>query len=142
MASSTAGLVGEDNNMSFSVSVKSRGDNAYIVYPEGSLNSDTAPGFERQIDEVIAQQPHLMVLDLEKLNYISSAGIRVLLKAKKDMKAIDGKVSFMHLQPPVRKVFDIINALPSLSIFASIQEMDDYLDAMQQQVGGGQTLDD
>ena len=123
--------------MNFSVSVTPRGDNAFIVYPRGSLNSDTAPGFERELDAVIARQPRLIVFDLEQLSYISSAGVRVLLKTKKEMKAIDGKVSFMHLQPPIRKVFDIINALPSLSIFASVQEMDDYLDAMQEQAGGG-----
>lgn len=126
--------------MRFSVSVKPRGDNAYIVYPEGSLNSDTAPGFERELDDVIARQPRLIVLDLEQLSYISSAGVRVLLKAKKEMTAIGGKVSFMHLQPPIRKVFDIINALPSLSVFASVREMDDYLDAMQRQAGTGQAL--
>jgi anti-sigma B factor antagonist len=37
----------------------------------------------------------------------------------------------MHLQPQIKKVFDILNALPTLQVFASIQEMDEYLDAMQ-----------
>lgn len=128
--------------MNFRVSVTSRGDSAYIVHPEGGLNSDTALGFERRLEEVIALQPRLIVLDMEQLSYISSAGIRVLLKAKKDMKAIGGKVSFMNLQPPIRKVFDIINALPSLSIFASVRELDDYLDAMQRQAAEGQMLED
>jgi hypothetical protein len=37
----------------------------------------------------------------------------------------------MHLQPQIRKVFDILNALPTLQVFTSIQELDAYLDAMQ-----------
>jgi hypothetical protein len=38
---------------------------------------------------------------------------------------------FINLQPQIKKVFDILNALPSLKVFASIQELDGYLDAMQ-----------
>jgi hypothetical protein len=40
----------------------------------------------------------------------------------------------LNLTPPVRKVFEIIDALPSLSVFGSIAELDDYLDHMQAQV--------
>jgi hypothetical protein len=38
---------------------------------------------------------------------------------------------FINLQPQIKKVFEILNALPSLKVFASIQELDNYLDAMQ-----------
>lgn len=88
------------------------------------------------LDALIGNGPRLIVLDLRDLDYVSSAGIRVFLKAKKDLKQAQGKLSFMHLQPPIRKVFDIINALPSLRIFASVQELDDYLDAMQRDASG------
>jgi hypothetical protein len=37
----------------------------------------------------------------------------------------------MNLQPQIKKVFDILNALPTMQVFASIEEMDRYLDAMQ-----------
>lgn len=126
--------------MSLSVNCNSRGDNAYVVYPMGSLNSDTAPDLERALADVIARGPRLVVLDLQQLEYISSAGIRVLLKAKKQLKDAQGRLTFMNLQPPIRKVFDIINALPSLQIFASMAELDEYLDAMQREDGGGETL--
>ncbi|NLI33918.1 MAG: hypothetical protein GX422_14245 [Deltaproteobacteria bacterium] len=39
----------------------------------------------------------------------------------------------MNLQPQIKRVFEIINALPSLQIFSSIQELDDYLTEMQRQ---------
>lgn len=126
--------------MSLSVNCNSRGDNAYVVYPMGSLNSDTAPDLERALADVTARGPRLVVLDLQQLEYISSAGIRVLLKAKKQLKDAQGRLTFMNLQPPIRKVFDIINALPSLQIFASMAELDEYLDAMQREDGGGETL--
>jgi hypothetical protein len=46
----------------------------------------------------------------------------------------------MNLQPQIKKVFDIINALPSMQIFASIEELDEYLDAMQKKVTRGARL--
>ncbi|EIC19460.1 STAS domain-containing protein [Thiorhodovibrio frisius] len=125
--------------MNLNVSFKSKGDDAYIVYPVGALNSDTSQKLEQVLNEVIALEPKLVVLDLDQLGYISSAGIRVFLKAKKDLKRTEAKLSFMNLQPPVRKVFDIINALPSMDIFASLAELDEYLDAMQQMVERDET---
>jgi hypothetical protein len=38
---------------------------------------------------------------------------------------------FAHLQPQIRKVFDILSALPTLKVFTSIEELDKYLDTMQ-----------
>ena len=44
----------------------------------------------------------------------------------------------MHLQPQIQKVLDIVKALPAVPIFKNEQEMDDYLDAMQQKVIDGE----
>jgi hypothetical protein len=44
----------------------------------------------------------------------------VVLVAKKAIKAAGGDVALMNLQPQIRKVFDIIQALPSLSVFESV----------------------
>jgi len=38
---------------------------------------------------------------------------------------------FMNLQPQIKKVFDILQAIPTLKVFASIEELDNYLDVMQ-----------
>jgi hypothetical protein len=45
-------------------------------------------------------------------------------------------VTLANLQPPVQKVFDIVRALPAADIFASVEEMDAYLDAMQRRARG------
>lgn len=123
--------------MSLTLHSSAKGDDAYVVCLAGSLSSDTAPELELLLTELIGHGPRLIVLDLVDLEYISSAGIRVLLKAKKGLKESEGRLSFMNLQPPIRKVFDIINALPSLTIFESVEELDDYLDSMQREAGGG-----
>ena len=55
----------------------------------------------------------------------------MLLKTKKALKETSGKMVFMNLQPQIKKVFDILQAIPTLKVFASIEELDNYLDAMQ-----------
>ena len=44
---------------------------------------------------------------------------------------------YVNLQPQVKKIFEIINALPSMDVFASVAELDAYLDAMQRPQGNG-----
>jgi len=71
---------------------------------------------------------------MAEVNYLSSAGIRVILKTKKMLAAYNGKLVFMNLQPQIKKVFEIINALPSMRVFKDLNEMDDYLDRMQRKI--------
>ncbi len=83
------------------------------------------------MDRIIDASPSWIVFDLEKLDYISSMGVRVIAKAKKFLKKSEGTVTLLNPQPPIRKVFEIIKALPPEHIFESIEEMDRYLDNIQ-----------
>lgn len=122
--------------MDLQVTVEQKASEAYVVSPSGIINSLTAPLFEEKLDGILQKTPSLIAMDLAELTYISSAGIRVLIKTQKALNKTDGKLMFMHLQPQIRKVFEIINALPSMKIFASMEEMDEYLDTMQKAVTG------
>ena len=75
-----------------------------------------------------------LVFDFARLDYISSAGIRSVFKARKALAARAGKVLVVNLQPQIRKVFDIVKAVPVSDVFASVAELDAYLDAMQRKV--------
>ena len=55
-------------------------------------------------------------------------------QTKKALKATNGRIVFINLQPQIQKVFDILKAIPSLKVFANIQELDQYLDLMQKKV--------
>jgi len=103
----------------------------FTVTPIGSIDTPGHVVFQEKVDSVLSQNPDVVIFDLEFTEYINSMGIRVLVKAKKAMKQSGGKIVFINLQPQIKKVFDILNALPSLKVFASIQELDTYLDAMQ-----------
>jgi len=80
----------------------------------------------------------LLVLDLSDLEYISSAGLRTVFKARKALGARGGKVLVANPQPQIRKVFDLVKAVPFSEIFSSTAEADAYLDAMQKRVLSGE----
>ena len=100
----------------------------------GALNTDTAPGFEEQLQAVIDEAYSLTVLDMKELDYISSAGLRVIFKAAKQSKAAGNRLAAANRKPHIDKVFEILKALPDMAVFANVQELDDYLDSMQKKV--------
>ena len=85
---------------------------------------------------------HSLLLDLGALEYISSAGIRSIFKLRKALAAHSGKVLVLNPQPQIQKVFDVVKAVPMNEIFASAEEADAYLDAMQRKVLEGDERDD
>ena len=105
----------------------------------GRLDTNTAPDLDNKLDEVLhsSEIKHL-VFDLSQLDYLSSAGIRCFVRARKFIEQRGGKVAIVNPQPPVRKVLDIVKAMPSAGIFGSIAELDEYLDAMQRKVRDGE----
>ena len=100
----------------------------------GALNTDTAPEFEQQLQNVIAAGHDLTVLDMKDLDYISSAGLRVIFKAAKQAKSAGHRLAAANRKPHIDKVFEILKALPDMAVFANDQELDEYLDAMQHKV--------
>ena len=117
--------------MTLKVASSEKSQGVFIISPEGSLDTDTYPILEEKVDLILDTSPDMLIFDLEKLDYISSMGVRVIAKAKKSLKKNEGKVVLLNLQPQIRKVFEIIKALPSEQIFESVEELDRYLDTMQ-----------
>ena len=104
----------------------------------GALNSDTAPDFEQRLQTAVDEGYSLTVLDMKELDYISSAGLRVIFKAAKQAKAAGNRLAAANRKPHIDKVFEIMKALPDMAVFANDQELDDYLESMQNKVKGEQ----
>ncbi len=101
----------------------------------GRLDTDTAPELDDALNDVLARAGITrLVFDLSGLDYLSSAGIRCFIRARKAVEPRGGKVAIVNPQPGVRKVLEIVKAIPSGGIFASVAELDAYLDAIQRQV--------
>jgi anti-anti-sigma factor len=105
----------------------------------GRLDSTTAPQLDAVLDRALrGGAKSRMVFDLSQLEYISSAGIRCLIRARKAIEPGGGKVAVVNPQPAVRKVLDIVKAIPHGGIFKDVAELDEYLDAIQKQVRDGE----
>lgn len=110
----------------------------FVVSVFGSLDTTSHQTLEKKLDYLIANgAAKVITLDMKEVEYISSMGVRVILKTKKELTRRGGSLLIAHMQPQIRRVFEIINALPSLQIFASIDELDAYLAEMQRQVVDG-----
>lgn len=73
---------------------------------KGNLDTVTSPDLQSEIDALDSAVKEL-VFDFASLDYISSAGLRVMLTANKKMVASGGSMSIANTKPEVREVFDM-----------------------------------
>ena len=125
--------------MSLQVRIDAAVATRVVVRPIGKLDAVTSPEFDRALDGVLAQAPRggTLVIDLVDLEYVSSAGLRSLFRARKAMRTNGGFSLLVHAQPQVRKVFEIVKAVPVSEVFSSVEELDAYLADMQRKVVEG-----
>lgn len=124
--------------MPLKVTVEEKAGGAYVILqPEGSIDANTYTILAAEVEAVLKKSATLLIFNLERVGFVSSAGIGVVLAAEKAMKTKGGKALMVNLKPQIRKVFDIVQALPSKQIFSSVSELDAYLAEMQRQVREG-----
>lgn len=122
--------------MPLEVRLGERENGVFVIAPVGSVDSNTYGDLDKQADLVLVKKPKVIVLDMAGVEYMSSAGVRVVFRIKKALGSIGGSLTMVNLKPQIKKVFDIINALPELNVFRSIEELDAYLDKMQKKETG------
>ena len=73
------------------------------VHVSGKLDTHTFATFDRQVAPLLdSPDVKTLVLDLDKLTYISSAGVRSVFKARKMLAGRGGRLLVVYLQPPIR----------------------------------------
>ena len=102
------------------ISTRTRND-IHIVAISGSLDSSTSPEAQKSLDAVVASAKKVM-LDFSDLDYISSAGLRILLGAAKQLRASGGTLGMFGLNQSVREVFEISGFSSILSVYQSEAE--------------------
>jgi anti-sigma B factor antagonist len=126
--------------MKLDIQITEVGSGGRRIALRGRLDTETAPTLDQRLDPLIASPAVTAALfDLAGLEYIGSAGIRVLIKARKTLEARGGGMAVANLQPMVRQVFEIVKALPATDLFTTDAELDAYLDKMLRRPPGGAT---
>ena len=124
--------------MTFDLKTESESPERTTLHLHGRLDAQTFNDFDRAMLDVLPRIPGggTVVLDLSALEYISSAGLRSIAMIRRSMRARGGHTLLLNPQPQVRKVFEIVKAVPVHEVFANTQELDKYLDHMQRQITG------
>lgn len=113
------------------ITVEQQSDGRVRVSLNGRLDTHTYLQCEERLAPLLSSPSRVLVFDMTHLSYMSSMGLRVLMRTSKALSAAGGKCLLTHLQPPIRAVIDLASALPSEAIFASVEEADRYLDLIQ-----------
>jgi len=91
----------------------------------GRVNHTSSEDFKAALEPFMrgcAAGGDLLVMDCSGLEYISSAGLRVLMLARKQAKAQGGTLVLADLQPMVREIFQISRFTVVFEIFTSVRE--------------------
>jgi anti-sigma B factor antagonist len=95
---------------------------------EGRMDAASAPQLKQQIEALFDQNRYRLVLDMAKLEYIASPGLRVLIEARKrarDWKLTDlegGDVRIANLPSRIKEVFDLTGFTSLFEIYGDTVE--------------------
>jgi anti-sigma B factor antagonist len=99
--------------------------NVVLIEVEGRIDHGTAPclgsALLRHVDGCAGEEKKLLV-DLSKVNYMSSAGLRVLMIAAKGCRKQGGKMVLAALQPTIQEVFKIGRFDMVLEIYPTVRQ--------------------
>jgi len=91
----------------FSVTTDSEGDFA-VIHLAGAVDAHTAPQFEEAVQKVIDEGQNNIVVDCEKLSYISSAGLGVFMGFVEELREAGGDIKICGLTEKVKQPFEIL----------------------------------
>ena len=97
-----------------SLNVEKKFSDVNTIVLSGRLDTVTAPQLEAELEKILSDSDAL-VLDMANLEYISSAGLRVILKAQKAMNT-KGTMKLIHVGESIMEVFDITGFSDFLNI--------------------------
>jgi anti-sigma B factor antagonist len=97
-------------------------DSVTVVRIDGNLDTNTSAEAQERFDGVLENGASKILVDCEKVDYVSSAGLRVLLGTMKRVTAAGGSLRISGLNETVQEVFDISGFSTILAVFATEAE--------------------
>lgn len=101
---------------------ESRRNGVLIITPNGRIDSTNSSDFDRHMRAVIDRGDTHIVVDMARLDYISSMGLSVFLAAAKKIRAADGRLALADINNRVRLVFEMSGFLQLFPVYATLDE--------------------
>jgi len=93
-----------------------------VLTPVGRIDNDTSPAFQKRLLAAVAANGCAVLVDLSKVEYVSSAGLRALMMGAKQAKANGGRLAAVELKPVVKEIFAISRFSYVVEVFGSSAE--------------------
>jgi anti-anti-sigma factor len=93
-----------------------------VLNPTGRINNDTSPVFQTRLVGCVGSAAANVLVDLSRVEYISSAGLRALMIASRQSKATGGRLAVAALTPVVNEIFTISHFGLVVQVFATRAE--------------------
>ncbi len=88
---------------------------------KGRLDADSSLEAEKVVKEALGGETNRLLFNLGELEYLSSAGLRVLLSAAKEMRRRDGKIVLCALNEFVKEIFEVSGFQSLIPITESVE---------------------
>ncbi len=103
--------------MDIKLNVREVKGEGYVVELNGEIDVYTSPKVKDAISELIDQGHYNLVINLEKVRYIDSTGLGVLIGGLKRVREHGGSVNLVCTNPQIKKIFDITGLVKIFGIF-------------------------
>ncbi len=123
--------------MKLDIGVKQTQPGVVTVSPAGPINAETHVTLSAELERLLKEPVKTLVLDMAEVDFISSVGVGLIVKTKTTLSRGGGDLAMINMQDQVKKVFEVIRLLPTLNVFESVKELDDYLARLQQRIIDG-----
>lgn len=97
-------------------------DDVDIITIEGVLNANTSHQVESLLESLVKEKCPTILVDAEKLTYISSAGVGCFIGVIKRIREKKGDLRFSSLAPSVKRVFDLLDLDDFFKFFPNLQK--------------------
>lgn len=114
--------------MEFDINVVKKKDYVYTVELKGSLDSETTPQLDEELEKIIDKKTKAVVFNMSGVDYINSVGIRLIVTLKKTLEAQQASFVLTNLQPKIKKIFEIMRILTVIDVFDDVEVADKYID--------------
>jgi anti-sigma B factor antagonist len=91
----------------FNLKETNKGDIS-ILYLDGFLDAHTSSELEKAFEKLISEEKHKVVVNFEKLSYISSAGLGVFMAYIENMRDNSGDIKLCSMSDKIYNVFDML----------------------------------
>lgn len=97
----------------------------FVIRPNSCLNATNAVEFQRQVTTAVAQERHnIVVVDLEQVESLDSAGLMALVYSLRLAQALDRRFSICSVSPSIRIIFELTQLDKVFEMFESVASLE------------------